>query len=317
MQHCRNVPAKRPPQGKLPFDLLLASWDANDGAINQSRIEVECRRDFPGRAGLHRPAAFVNRLPVECLVRRQPADPGSYPGAVRQPVTLPGHVVTGRGTTGQGARQGVGIHRRQGRGKSRRKSWQAPPEKFCGNCSKTCSKSVSSFASRIIRYQREHGRHDLPWQRRRTLYRVWVSEIMLQQTQVATVIPYFRRFMRAVPERQTTGRGPLGLRAGVLVRTGLLRPGTPPASGRTSHPRFGGPPAAHRRRLDASAGHRPQHGRRHRLARLEPAGPHARRQCTARYCAASGPARDFPAQPCGVLPSNCCRTGMPPPTRRA
>ena len=68
---------------------------------------------------------------------------------------------------------------------------------------------MSSFASRIIRYQREHGRHDLPWQRRRTLYRVWVSEIMLQQTQVATAVPYFRRFMRQFPNVKQLAEAPL------------------------------------------------------------------------------------------------------------
>ncbi|MGD8483381.1 MAG: A/G-specific adenine glycosylase [Thioalkalispiraceae bacterium] len=46
----------------------------------------------------------------------------------------------------------------------------------------------------------QHGRHDLPWQHPRTAYRVWISEIMLQQTQVATVIPYFERFMQAFPD---------------------------------------------------------------------------------------------------------------------
>ncbi len=45
-----------------------------------------------------------------------------------------------------------------------------------------------------------HGRHDLPWQQPRSLYRVWVSEIMLQQTQVSTVIPYFERFMARFPD---------------------------------------------------------------------------------------------------------------------
>ena len=45
-----------------------------------------------------------------------------------------------------------------------------------------------------------HGRHDLPWQQPRTPYRVWVSEIMLQQTQVSTVIPYFERFMDRFPD---------------------------------------------------------------------------------------------------------------------
>lgn len=51
----------------------------------------------------------------------------------------------------------------------------------------------------LIAWQARSGRHDLPWQQDRTLYRVWVSEIMLQQTQVATVIPYFERFMARFP----------------------------------------------------------------------------------------------------------------------
>lgn len=46
----------------------------------------------------------------------------------------------------------------------------------------------------------QHGRHDLPWQHPRTAYRVWLSEIMLQQTQVATVIPYFERFIARFPD---------------------------------------------------------------------------------------------------------------------
>ena len=51
-----------------------------------------------------------------------------------------------------------------------------------------------SFASRIIRWQHQYGRHDLPWQAA-DVYRVWLSEIMLQQTQVTTVIPYYQRFV--------------------------------------------------------------------------------------------------------------------------
>jgi len=50
-------------------------------------------------------------------------------------------------------------------------------------------------APRLLAWHSAHGRHDLPWQQDRTPYRVWVSEIMLQQTQVATVIPYYQRFM--------------------------------------------------------------------------------------------------------------------------
>ena len=51
------------------------------------------------------------------------------------------------------------------------------------------------ISRRIIDWQKQHGRHDLPWQQNRTPYRVWVAEIMLQQTQTTTVIPYFLRFM--------------------------------------------------------------------------------------------------------------------------
>lgn len=68
---------------------------------------------------------------------------------------------------------------------------------------------MSTFARRVIRYQHEHGRHDLPWQRQRTLYRVWVSEVMLQQTQVTTVVPYFQRFMRQFPSVKQLAKAPL------------------------------------------------------------------------------------------------------------
>jgi len=56
------------------------------------------------------------------------------------------------------------------------------------------------FARRVLAWFDRHGRKDLPWQQPRTPYRVWVSEIMLQQTQVATVIPYFNRFLERFPD---------------------------------------------------------------------------------------------------------------------
>ena len=59
---------------------------------------------------------------------------------------------------------------------------------------------MSDFADRLIAWQHQHGRHDLPWQNTRDPYRIWVSEIMLQQTQVATVIPYYQRFMARFPD---------------------------------------------------------------------------------------------------------------------
>ena len=58
---------------------------------------------------------------------------------------------------------------------------------------------MDSFAERLLIWFEQHGRHDLPWQRDPNPYLIWVSEIMLQQTQVTTVIPYFERFMRRFP----------------------------------------------------------------------------------------------------------------------
>ena len=52
-----------------------------------------------------------------------------------------------------------------------------------------------AFAGKLIAWQRRHGRHDLPWQGTRDPYRIWLSEVMLQQTQVATVVPYYERFI--------------------------------------------------------------------------------------------------------------------------
>ena len=65
------------------------------------------------------------------------------------------------------------------------------------------------FAERLLAWFDSHGRHDLPWQDQRSPYRVWISEIMLQQTQVATVIPYFQRFMARFPTLATLASAPL------------------------------------------------------------------------------------------------------------
>lgn len=61
---------------------------------------------------------------------------------------------------------------------------------------------TDNFSHRLLNWFDQHGRHDLPWQTDRNPYRVWVSEIMLQQTQVVTVIPYFERFMDRLPDIQ-------------------------------------------------------------------------------------------------------------------
>ena len=62
---------------------------------------------------------------------------------------------------------------------------------------------MSSFATRLLAWFDEHGRKDLPWQQDTTPYRVWVSEIMLQQTQVQTAIPFFNRFMQSFSDIET------------------------------------------------------------------------------------------------------------------
>jgi len=65
------------------------------------------------------------------------------------------------------------------------------------------------IAAPLLAWHARAGRHDLPWQSDRTPYRVWVSEIMLQQTQVATVIPYYERFMQRFPDVRTLAAAPV------------------------------------------------------------------------------------------------------------
>ena len=59
---------------------------------------------------------------------------------------------------------------------------------------------LNDFAHRLCAWQRTHGRHGLPWQQGRDPYRIWLSEIMLQQTRVETVIPYYERFLARFPD---------------------------------------------------------------------------------------------------------------------
>jgi A/G-specific adenine glycosylase len=65
------------------------------------------------------------------------------------------------------------------------------------------------FAPQLLQWFDRHGRKSLPWQQNPSPYRVWVSEVMLQQTQVATVIPYFERFMSRFPDVRTLAAAPL------------------------------------------------------------------------------------------------------------
>jgi A/G-specific adenine glycosylase len=65
------------------------------------------------------------------------------------------------------------------------------------------------FAERLLEWHAQHGRHDLPWQATRDPYRVWLSEIMLQQTRVETVIPYYARFLGRFPDIATLAATPV------------------------------------------------------------------------------------------------------------
>lgn len=64
------------------------------------------------------------------------------------------------------------------------------------------------FDARLVQWQRIHGRHGLPWQNTRDAYRIWLSEIMLQQTQVSTVLPYYARFLERFPDVSSLARAP-------------------------------------------------------------------------------------------------------------
>jgi A/G-specific adenine glycosylase len=68
----------------------------------------------------------------------------------------------------------------------------------------------TSFAERIVAWQKQHGRHALPWQNTRDPYRVWLSEIMLQQTQVAIVLSYYQRFTERFADVRALAAADLG-----------------------------------------------------------------------------------------------------------
>ena len=124
------------------------------------------------------------------------------------------------------------------------------------------------FATRLLTWFDISGRHDLPWQHPRTPYRVWLSEIMLQQTQVKTAAPYFERFVAALPTLRDLAAAPLddvlalwsGL--GYYARARNLH-----AARKTLRRTARRRPAARSRCADRPARHRPQHRRGDRSRR--------------------------------------------------
>ena len=83
-----------------------------------------------------------------------------------------------------------------------RANWQA-------RSSRVVAPPLKPFAARLIDWQRSHGRRDLPWQAAPDAYRVWISEIMLQQTQVSSVIPYYLRFVSEFPDVRSLAAAPI------------------------------------------------------------------------------------------------------------
>jgi len=71
------------------------------------------------------------------------------------------------------------------------------------------TRADEGFAASLIAWHRQHGRRDMPWQGTRNPYEVWLSEIMLQQTQVATVIPYYQKFLARFPDLADLARAPV------------------------------------------------------------------------------------------------------------
>jgi A/G-specific adenine glycosylase len=67
---------------------------------------------------------------------------------------------------------------------------------------------IPAFSARLLSWHKRHGRHDLPWQGTRDPYRIWLAEIMLQQTQVAAVIPYYQGFLQRFPDIATLAAAP-------------------------------------------------------------------------------------------------------------
>ncbi len=91
------------------------------------------------------------------------------------------------------------------RGVKPRQTETALAQDACGRCLEppaAAPRASLPLAHRVISWQRQYGRHHLPWQGTRDPYRVWLSEVMLQQTQVSTVLRYFERFLARFPDVQ-------------------------------------------------------------------------------------------------------------------
>src|SRR5690606_34442162 len=142
---------------------------------------------------------------------REPHGAGGHQRPAGKPQLSPGYACAGdrpgQGCAARATSAAPGRQRQRGAGDRRRnrQNGQARRRRKAARQDRraTAARSaevMSAFAQALIAWQQEHGRHDLPWQRTRDPYAIWLSEIMLQQTQVATVIPYYQRFRERFPD---------------------------------------------------------------------------------------------------------------------
>jgi A/G-specific adenine glycosylase len=173
-----------------------------------------------------------------------------------------------------------------------------------------------TFSQAMIDWQRSHGRHELPWQNTRDAYRIWLSEIMLQQTQVAAVLGYYARFLERFPTLAALAEAPIedvmahwsGL--GYYTRARNLHACARRVVEQTRRcwptcPASGAPPRRRSRRSPAARARRSSTGTS---------------SASSRGCSASTPirAKSRSKMRCGGAPTRCCRKmAGSKPTRRA
>src|SRR6185503_14792183 len=147
-----------------------------------------------------KPARVVGAVLARQRAVRAPRLQGVDRDAAPAPERLPAE----RQGTRRAAQHRVGTirSRRFGRGaQDARAAHPRLPEERGGDAREAAARraltrsGMTPFAARVVAWQRAHGRRDLPWQASRDAYRIWLSEVMLQQTQVATVLPYYPRFI--------------------------------------------------------------------------------------------------------------------------
>jgi len=179
-----------------------------------------------------------------------------------------------------------------------------------------------TFSATVIAWQKQHGRHALPWQNTRDAYLIWLSEIMLQQTQVTAVLGYYARFLERFPTLRDLAAAPVedvmaqwsGL--GYYTRARNLHSARSAwwqntmASFPATRPCWPTCPASAARRRPPSP--------RFPAARARPSWTATSSACLRAPSALMPiPARNGSRKPCGAAPKRCCRRLASKPTRRA